>query len=200
MKKILSILLFSALTFCAFAQTTYVQLVQDTTNQTYRFQRVEVRQYETVSDTLVTDRFPNKWLTAAELKVYQETLIGQLDERFAELSRLRKIAKDEEDLHIGYYDQLQGAGAYLALQKSKLQAALQGDWTFVERNGVITRTRIKVTGLEFRKNESKFGTLTINDDLSVTLAGYFNFNLTLVFTAQGEFRAERNGRLYILKK
>ena len=185
---------------CLQAQTTSIQLVEDTVTNTFRFQRIEVRQYETVTDTLITDRFPERWLTPSELKTYQEGIIRQLDERFVELSRLRKNTRDEEDVHIAYYDQIQGAGAYLALQKEQVKQALQGAWKLVERNGETTSTEVTVTDFELRRNAQRFGTLTVNDDLTVTLSGYFNFNLTFTATPTGQFRAERAGRLYILRR
>jgi hypothetical protein len=200
MKKIISILILTAIALASFAQQTYVILVQDTVAQKYRFQRVEIRQYESVSDTLVTDRFPDKWLTATELKAYQEQLIDSYNERFAELSRLRRSVKDEVDVHVSYYDNIQGAGAYLSYQKARVQASLQGSWKLVERNGTTDRTDITITDLVFRRNQARFGTITINDDLSLTLSGYFNFNLQFVATPSGEWRAERSGRLYILRK
>jgi hypothetical protein len=200
MKKVLSILIFCALALASFAQSTYVLLVQDTVAKKFRFQRVEIRTFESVSDTLVTDRFPDKWLTASELKAYQERLIDSHNERFAELSRMRRSVKDEIDVHVSYYDNIQGAGAYLSYQRSRVRASLQGNWNLVERNGTTERTAIAITDLVFRKNETKFGTLTINDDLSLTLSGYFNFNLQFVATTSGEWRAERSGRLYFLRK
>lgn len=200
MKKVIAIVFFCAIALASFAQQTFVQLVRDTVNQKYRFQRIEIRQYETVSDTLVTDRFPEKWLTASELKAYQEALIGGFNERFAELSRLRKLAKDEMDIHISYYEQLQGAGAWIALQKTRLQASLQGDWKLVERSANITKADVTINVLELRKNQNKFGTLTINDDMSITLSGYYNFNLTFAMNNQAEWHAERNGVIYTLKK
>lgn len=47
----------------ATAQTTsFVQLLHDTSNNTYRFQRTEVRKFEALTDSIVVDRFPEKWL------------------------------------------------------------------------------------------------------------------------------------------
>lgn len=199
MKKFLFLILLIA-TVCANAQTTYIQLLQDTVAHKYRFQKIEVRQYGTVADTLVTDKFPEKWLTATELKAYQEGLLAQIGERFNELVRLRKIAKDEFDTHVSYYDGIQGAGAYLALQKTQLQASIQGNWKLVERGTTTVTDNVTITALELRKNASKFGTLTIGDDLSLTLSGYFNFNLTFTLAGRGVWVTERSGKVYILKQ
>lgn len=181
------------------AQQGFVQLVHDTTTNKYRFQRVEVRQYETVSDTLVVDRFTNKWLTQSELRDYQETLIASKSETFNEMNRLRKMAKDELDLHVGFYDGIQGNGAYLALQKEKVKAGLQGNWLLVERSAETTRTDVTIANATLTNAAKKAGTLTINDDFSLTLSSYFNFNLVFQPTDVG-WRAERNGKIYFLRK
>ena len=185
----------------ATAQTTsFVQLLHDTSNNTYRFQRTEVRKFEALTDSIVVDRFPEKWLDTNELKAYQGALIAQNLERRAELRRLLALANAELDTNVDLFDQVNGEGAWLAQQKAQLQAGLQGKWVLIERNGETTRTGITITGLEFRKNANKFGTLGIGDDLAVTLSGYFNFNLVFQVNQAGNLFAERGGKTYLLRR
>jgi len=196
--------LFFAITLFAYmqmaAQDTYVQMIQDTAGR-HRFQRVEVRQYDNFTDTLVVDRFPDVWLDSAALAPYMERLIASLDERQTELRRLFNMVKSERDVHIGFYDNINGDGAYLALQKSKLLAALSGAWTLVDRNGDTTKHDITVTGNDFRKNATRFGTITVTDDLQVVVTGFYNFDLVFDVLQNGNLKFQRNNnRLFILRR
>lgn len=199
MKNFLILILMGLLPWLAVGQETFVQLV--TKDSTYRFQRLEIRAIETLTDTLVVERFPEKWLTRAELKAYQEgQLIPALVERQTELNRLRRIVKNELDLQVGFYDALNGEGAWLARQKALTLAGLAGQWSLIDRNGTTNRDDVTVTGTELRKNANKFGTVTVLDDLTFTLSGYFNFDLTFSQLGNGTWRAVRGARTFTLKR
>lgn len=200
MKKIIFLFALVAATAATAQTSSFVQLMHDTTNNTYRFQRTEVRRYESITDSIVVDRFPEKWLDTTELKAYQNALIAANLERRAELRRLLALANAELDTNIDLFDQVNGEGAWLASQKSALLKSLQGAWTLIERNGETTRTKITITGSEFRKNANKFGTLSVGDDLAVTLSGYFNFNLVFQVNQAGNLTAERAGKTYLLRR
>lgn len=198
MKKLLFAFVLLSCYAATAQQQTFIMLMNDTVNHTYRYRVVVVNKYENFSDTLETSRFPEKWLTASELKSYQEGLLTQLQNDYAELSKSRKQTKDMIDVHQNYYDTANGAGAWLAFQKAQVNASLQGNWTLVERNGTVDKTTITITDNVFRKNANKAGTLTINDDLTLTLSGYFNFNLTFELKQRGVWMTERAGKLYTL--
>lgn len=198
MKNIIFLFAIMLLSFVAQGQETFVQLVQK--DSTYRFQRVEVRQFETLTDTLIVERFPERWLSLSELRAYQEgQLIPALVERADELSRLRRLAINEVNMQIGFYDNLNGAGAWLSRQKAAVLADMGGGWVLTDRNGTTTRDNVVVTGSELKKNNNKKGTLTVMDDLTVTLSGYYNFDLVFERTAAG-WKAARGQRVFILKR
>lgn len=196
-------ILFALLLFAGALQAQegqqFVQLIQNDSGL-YRFQRMEVRVYETLTDTLITERFPAKWLNANELKTYQVSLITALTERQNEQRRLLKLTKDEVALQVGFYDQINGDGAWLTYQKAKVLEYMQGNWVLIERSGETTKTDITVAGNDFRKNAQKFGTITVTDDLQILLVGYFSFDPTLAIAANGTLRVERNGRLFTLRR
>lgn len=180
------------------AQDQYVRII--TENNLFRFERVQVNAYTDFSDTLVVERFPEKWLDSLQLKSYQQALIAQQIERQNEIRRLFNIAKREVEVQVAFYDSFNGEGAYLASQKKAMLEALQGKWQLIDRNGTTTNFDITVTGTDFRRNANKFGAITITDDLGVLLTGFYQFDLTFESLANGTLRAIRGERVFILKK
>jgi len=182
------------------AQETYIQLLSQG-DTLFRFQRIEVNQYDDFSDTLITQKFPDRWLDSAQLMQYQEVTIGQLLERKTELNRLRKLVNAEANLHISFYDQVQGEGAYLAKQKEKLLNAIQGPWRLIDRKGEVKKDEINIEGNVFKKNNNRQGTITITDDLEILVTGYNNFDLIFTVNNAGIWRYQRNqNRLFILRR
>lgn len=205
MKKLFVLMLFAALSFALQAQDQFVQIITNPDSAgVFRFQRIEVRQYENFTDTLIIDRFPETWLDSAQLKAYQESLIDRLIERQTEMRRLLKIAKDEVNVQVSFYDAINGDGSYLALQKEKLLQSLQGAWKLIDRNGDVTAFDITVTGSDFRRNAQRFGTITVTDNLTVLLTGFYPFDLEFSVLQNGTLRASRgnneNFRLFILRR
>lgn len=198
--KINFILFFLLLAFAAYSQTYLINTITDGAGK-YRYTKHEIRQFETVTDTLLVDVFPEKWCDSTEFSAYTVRLITALSERQNELRRLFQMVKQEADLYISFYDQKNRAGAYLALQKSQVLSSLAGTWKLVDRNGETTTTDdVTITGSTLRKNANKFGTLSVTDDIDVLLTGYFNFDLTFKITQNGTLRAQRNGRIFTLKR
>jgi hypothetical protein len=198
MKKVFLFLSF-AFALSLQAQEQFVQLMQDSAGN-YRFQRMQVNTYTAFTDTLEVDRFPDRWLTPAELKSYQEALIAQQVERQNEIRRLFGIARQEVETQVAFYDAIQGEGAFLARQKEKMLESIQGKWQLIDRNGTNTTFEITITGNDFRRNAQRFGSFVITDDLAILLTGFFPFDATFESLQTGTFRAVRGQRVMVLKR
>lgn len=200
MKLLTTIFTFTLLSCSAFSQD-YIINVLDNGKGQYRFSKHEVRQFETVTDTLLIDIFPEKWCDSTEFSNYTLRLIASLKERENELKRLDQLTKQETDLYVSFYDQKNGTGAYLALQKNQLLENIAGNWKLIDKNGeTISTDNVTITGNVIRKNANKSGTISITDDMDILLTGYFNFDLTFRIAQNGTLRADRNGRTFTMKR
>jgi len=199
MKQLIIICLF-VMPNLAGAQTYIINTVQDGVGKK-RFEKFEVRAFETLTDTLLIERYPAAWLDSASFAAYTVSLIDALMERQQEIRRLLKLNKDETDLYISFYESTVGQGAYLALQKKRVLDGIAGTWTIVERGTTNdTNHDVIIAGTELKKNNNRKGTLSVTDDLTVLLTGFYNFDLTFRIAQNGTLRADRGNATYILKR
>lgn len=199
MKQLIILCLF-AMPLVGFGQRYIINTVQDGAGKK-RFEKFEVRQWETLSDTLLIDRYPQSWLDSAAFASYTVSLIDALMERQNEIRRLLKLNKDEADLYVSFYESTAGAGAYLALQKKRVLDGIAGTWTVIERGTANdTNHDVTIAGTELKKNNNRKGTISVTDDLTVLLTGFYNFDLTFRIAQNGTLRADRGAATYILKR
>lgn len=203
--KNLVILILLGFSFSLIAQdeSTLWELTQNGDGQ-YRFYKKLVRTSENSTDTLDIDILPRMgWVDSSDLSGFQISLINQLSE-YTERNRLNYIAqRKERDLHIGFYDQVNGSGAYLALQKQQLSDYLQGDWVLVDRKEDIKeKTNITISGTTVTGG----GTLLITDDLEVIISGLSHanggtFDLIFNLLSSGNLGFKKNNnRIFRVKK
>lgn len=201
-KLLLSLLFGAALSACLIAQESkQVQIVINPADTTYRVAYVQTYTDETNVPADVQYLPKDRWLKRAEIGAYLFQLAKQSDERKTELQRLQNETKKECDFFIATLDTLFGAGTYLNTIKAEFQAAMQGNWTLIERDSTKTPDKWTVQiAADKVTSGNKTGTLTFTDGKTVELKSFFNFNLTFALRQNGTLLATRGKKKYLLKR
>lgn len=202
MKNIFAIILFTLASFMVSAQVQFVQILQDTATKKFRFQRIEIREYENFSDTLIVDKFPERWLDSTELKAYQLQVIDMRNQRLVQLRQSFQAEKQETDFFIATVDAIFGPATYQSYEKAKIENAMQGNWKLQERSKGEP-DEITITGKTI-KMKNKTGSFVVTDAGEVIVSGLFAFDLTFNFQKNNTLKAVRgngqNERVFILKR
>lgn len=177
MKK--SIIYFSLLFLSLAAYSQELRLINQ--GNTFRFENLQVFEYEDFNDTLVTERFPAYWMDSAQVAAYLISEI-QAAENNEDAAREKMILARRQTQEIAaIYDGIFGTAAYANFQTAKLANDIQGDWRLVERtaNGQRTATNVTLTGGDILNADTTkglqprlpagFGSYTITDRKTISV-------------------------------
>lgn len=167
MKK--SIIYFSLLFLSLAAYSQDLRLI--TANNSFRFENLQVFEYEDFNDTLVTERFPAYWMDSAQVAAYLISEI-QAAENNEDAAREKMIIARRQTQEIAaIYDGIFGTAAYANFQTAKLANDIQGDWRLVERtaNGQRTATNVTLTGGDILNGNTTIGSYTITDRKTISV-------------------------------
>lgn len=117
-----------------------------------------------------TVTYPERWLTAVELRQYIYEIAKQSEVQVLELERLKAAANEVKSFFVVALDTIAGKNTYVNTRKDELKNVLQGNWTMVVKNanGSMEKHAITITDTVVSSGDRE-GTITITDTDMVTL-------------------------------
>lgn len=198
MKK--SIIIFHLLFLSLAAYSQDLRLI--TANNAFRFENLQVFEYEDFNDTLVTERFPAYWMDSAQVAAY---LINEIEtaENNEDAARDKMLAARRATQDVAaVYDGIFGDSAYFYFQQAKLANNIQGDWRLVQRlaNGERIATNVTLTGGNILGGATTIGSYTVTDRKTILITVPFAANISMATRDNTTYKGKKGPTAYLLTR
>lgn len=120
-----------------YSQNTQFNVIQK--GDTYRFEVVNIIEYETFTDTLVQSRFPDNWLSRSDFSEYIANIALQHEKIISNINTQIADEQAMADMYINMYQSINGDNSYFTYKSQKLVSQSEGFYTLTQKdNGDIT--------------------------------------------------------------